>query len=231
MKQAAPLELRPEPWSHTFLWNEEPVLHCALSLPLFSGVSGRGARRISRYYTRLNRWLRSQWEHQAFPAACAALQSARAASLPFQPFEETVSFQCTRNGEGLFSLYWDSRWSAGGPRALSRWGDTWSLDTGAPLAMSDLFPKHTNLSQLLIPLAEEQAGAALRSGTACFYSNYNQLLREHFDPKHFYIQADHLIFFYPPDTIAPPEAEIPCFSCPLSAPDDKAAETSALLPP
>ena len=91
--------------------------------------------------------------------------------------------------------------------------------------MADFFPRHTNLAQTLMPLAEQQATDAIRSGTACFYPDYNQLLRRHFDPKRFYIEEDHLVFFYPPDTVAPPEAEIPVFTCPFLRSDDKDAET------
>lgn len=135
------LEFHPDTWERTFFWEEEPVLLCSLTLPAFDRPSTGAGRRISRYYLHLSRWLRSLWEHQVFPAACAALQAARDASLPFHPYREAITVQVTRNSGGLFSLYWDSYWYTGGAHGMTaRWGDTWDLSTGCPMSLSDFFP-------------------------------------------------------------------------------------------
>lgn len=210
------LEFRPDSWAHTYCWEEEPVLTCALSLPVIDRPGGPSARRVSRYYARLARWLRSQWEQQAFPAACAALRTVREASLPFHPYRESVSFQVTRNSGGLFSLYWDSSWDDGGPQGMTaRWGDTWDLASGCPLSMADFFPPRAEPERLLPPLAERQAAEAMDAGVSLFHPDYPQLLRSRFDRKRFYIDEHNLFFFYPLRAVAPRAEGIPVFSVPL----------------
>lgn len=199
------------PWTQTFCWEQEPVLLCTLSLPQFDRPVKRAERRIAAYYAHLARWLRTLWEHQAFPTACAALQAARDASLPFRPYREEVTFQITRNGGEKFSLYWDSAWETGASRGLARWGDTWDLGTGCPLSMTDLLPPRSDCRHTLPALAEQQAAERIAAGTSLYYPNYAELLRTKFDSKRFYIDEDSLFFFYPPGTVAPVEEGIPTF--------------------
>ena len=210
------LEFHPDTWERTFFWEEEPVLLCSLTLPAFDRPSTGAGRRISRYYLHLSRWLRSLWEHQVFPAACAALQAARDASLPFHPYREAITVQVTRNSGGLFSLYWDSYWYTGGAHGMTaRWGDTWDLSTGCPMSLSDFFPPHTEIKRLLPALAERQAAAALAAGTSLYAPDYPELLRTQFDGKRFYLDDQTLFFFYPLCSIAPYAEGIPVFSAPL----------------
>ena len=210
------LEFHPDTWERTFFWEEEPVLLCSLTLPVFDRPSTRAGRRVSNYYVHLSRWLRSLWEQQVFPAACAALQSARDASLPFHPFRETVTFQVTRNGGGWFSLYWDSAWYTGGAHGMTaRWGDTWDLTTGCPMSLSDFFPPRAEVKKLLPALAEQQAAAAMAAGTSLYDPNYAELLRKQFDCKRFYIDDHTLFFFYPLCSVAPYAEGVPVFSVPM----------------
>ena len=210
------LEFRPDNWARTFCWEEEPVLSCTLSLPVFDRPDSRAIRRVSRYYARLAHWLQSQWEQQAFPAACAALRAAREASLPFRPYRESVSFQVTRNSGGQFSLYWDSAWDDGSSQGMTaRWGDTWDLAAGCPMFMADFFPPRAEPDRLLPPLAERQAAAAMDAGTSLFDPDYPRLLRTCFDRKRFYIDENNLFFFYPLCSVAPRAEGIPVFSVPL----------------
>lgn len=210
------LEFHPEDWKKTYCWDEEPVLSCSLSLPAFDRPTGRAGRRIARYYIHLSQWLRATWERQVFPAACAALQSARDASLPFQPYEETVSFQVTKNSGGLFSLYWDSCWYTGGAHGTTaRWGDVWSLKNGCPMTMAEFFPPRTNLKRVLPELAVRQAAEAAAAGTSWYYEDYPERLRTEFDPKRFYLTEEALSFFYPLYAAAPYAEGFPTFSVPL----------------
>ncbi len=210
------LEFRPDIWKKTYCWDEEPVLSCSLALPVFSKAANRAGQRIARYYIHLGQWLRSGWEHQVFPAACAALQAARDASLPFQPYEETVAFQVTKNSGGLFSLYWDSYWYTGGAHGMTaRWGDVWSLKTGCPMTMREFFPPRTDLKKRLPELAARQAGEAIAAGTSWYYEDYPERLRAEFDLKRFYLTEEALSFFYPLYAAAPYAEGIPTFTVPM----------------
>lgn len=210
------LEFHPDTWKKTYCWDEEPVLSCSLTLPAFDRPAGRASRRIARYYVHLSQWLRSCWERQVFPAACAALRAAREASLPFHPYEETVTFQVTRNIAGLFSLYWDSYWYTGGAHGVTaRWGDVWNLKTGCPMSMPEFFPPHIDWKRLLPELAARQAAEAIAAGTSFYFEDYPERLRTNFDCKRFYLSEDALLFFYPLYSVAPYAEGIPTFSIPL----------------
>ncbi len=201
-------------------WDHEgiPVLHARACLPTpVGGQRGRTARRIQRYYTAQCQAFLRRCEAFLLPQAKAAAQTALAASLPFSPVQAELTFQPTYSENHLLSLYTQLREKVGErPAFLCRWGDTWDLESGYPLALSGCFPAGTPWKRRLLADIRTQAEERQRSGISCYWEDVQKCLRRRFNARNFYLTAEGLAVFYPMYAIGPAAEGIPVFILPYA---------------
>ena len=130
-----PLTLQSRQWERTGTWEEWPVLTCSISLPEVC-TPGRGARRINRYYRRVDAVLR-RWLARRYHACCRRAQQALAASRPLPSECVLVTWEATYQDARLLSLVWTLE--AEGQRR--QFADLWTWPDGLPANVRTLLPR------------------------------------------------------------------------------------------
>lgn len=196
----------------TLAWEEEPVLiYTIRSLALPAAPA-----RVERYYRRVEAAWTARWEKVLYPRACAALRTARAASHPFRPWEARLSAAVTLDTPERLSLYWEaSELLDGLHTATLRWGDTWALPGGKPLALGELFPAGFPWRRWVLEEAARQLRARQAAGEARFWPDWEHRLARCFDPERFYLTEEGVAVFFPLYALGPHVEGLPTVFLPL----------------
>ena len=189
-----------------------PVLSAAVSIPQPVPVSDRISRRIFRYYQQQCRAYLKYCERDLLPRAKEACQAALAVSAPLPLFRAELSWQITFQDSHFLSLYTQSEESGEGHIWRLRRGDTWDLAGGYPVPLSDFFPPRSPWKQQILGQAEKEIRKLESAGTAQYHVHRRQELRQHFNPRNYYLTPEGLTVFFPMCTIAPAFEGIPVFS-------------------
>lgn len=214
-------QLHTEPFAAEREWTVEgvPVLTASVSLPQPVPMNDRVARRIHRYYQLQCRSFLRYCEGWLFPQAEAEYHAALASSAPLPQFRAELGYRTTYNGNGLWSLYTQSREvTLPGRTLLTRRGDTWDLTTGYPAVLGSFFPQARGWKRQLLAAAEAEVQRQERAGVARYHEDWRRALRRQFNPRNYYLTESGLAFFYPMYTIAPAVEGIPVFTIPYSTP-------------
>lgn len=179
-------------------WTAEggAVIRAALRRPVFSG-SGRGGKRLERYYAALEAQCLHRAEQVLLPRA-AALGSAAA-------WELALDYEVTLHTDERLSLLWTVTERTGLPRpAVLCMGDTRSLPDGRSLSLWDCLAAEKRPSvRSLRRAAAEQCRQRLAEGYTLLLPDWEKKLRRHFSTRRFYLDRTGIRFFFPPETIAP----------------------------
>lgn len=234
MARTSLTELHTEPFAAEREWTVEgiPVLAAAVSVPQPVPAGDRVSRRILRYYQLQCRSYLRYCERWLLPQAEAEYRTALSASLPLPCFRAELTYRVTYNEGGLWSLYTQSRETAGpGPSLLTRRGDTWDLNAGYPVELSSFFPPRSPWRKRLLTLAAEEIQRQEAAGVSRYHENWRRELRRRFNAQNFYLTAEGLIFFFPMYAIAPPAEGIPAFVLPFGEQDCRRPDTPLLENP
>lgn len=202
-----------------------PVLTFSLTLPHLTGDT-RAERRIERYYAHLAECWRRRWAGPLFRRACAAETAARTAGTPFSPWEGEVTYTLTLRNGTLLSLIWEARERRDGQDILRRYGDTWALSEGIPLALPTLFPGTRRWRASLLEELSRQIEAQRAAG-APFYPPRPGPLRRAFSPERFALTPEGVSLWFPPGSIAPEATGSPFFPIACALPGEEDSVPSA----
>lgn len=222
MARTSLTELYTEPFAAEREWTVEgiPVLAAAVSVPQPVPAGDRVSKRILRYYRLQCRSYLRYCERWLLPQAEAEYRAALSASLPLPRFRAELTYHVTYNEGGLWSLYTQSRETAGsGPSLLTRRGDTWDLNAGYPVELSSFFPPRSPWRKRLLTLAAEEIQRQEAAGVSRYHDSWRRELRRRFNAQNFYLTAEGLAFFFPMYAIAPPAEGVPTFVLPFGASD------------
>ena len=200
------------------IWTVEdiPVLTARITLPEPAEATSRAARRIRRYYHLQQRSYLRYCQGFLLPRAEAEYRAALAVSAPLPQFQAEVTFTVTYREGSLLSLYTQAQETTlPGQRQLARWGDTWDLATGYPIALPDFFPPRSNWKKALLHHAEAEIQRQEELGIARYNHPIRRNLRRHFNSRNYYLTPEGLVFFYPMHSIAPAAEAIPTFTVPF----------------
>ncbi len=195
----------------SFSLDDIPVLHLSAQLPLLNDQ-----QRINRYYCTYAKAFEHYCRHELLSLAREALTAAMENRRTLPEWQAHLSTVITYHDEHILSLYTDSTEQLDGRRLVIRRGDTWDLTTGLPLSAADFAPSNASWRKLLLQVATEQIQQQEQDGVAQFYPDWRIRLRQHFQPRRFYLAGQDICFFYPMFSIAPPLEGIPTFRLPLS---------------
>lgn len=222
MARTSLMELHTEPFAAEREWTVEgiPVLTAAVSLPRPAPAADRVSGRILRYYRLQCRSYLRYCERCLFPQAEAEYRAALSASTPPPCFRAELTYRVTYNEGGLWSLYTQSRETAGpGPALLTRRGDTWDLNAGYPVELSAFFPPRSPWKKTLLALAAEEIRRQEAAGVSRYHTCWRRELRRRFNAQNYYLTAEGLAFFFPMYAIAPSAEGIPLFTLPFGEAD------------
>lgn len=198
-------------WKRTLQCEEEPVLSLTLRRPDLV-EEGRAARRIQRYYSRIEALWRARWEGTLYRQACQALAAARASSRPFQPWEASLTYTVTLEEGDLLSLYLEAEERGPSRRgAVLRFADTWDRRTGTPQPLSVFLPRSCRGRKRLLAQLRTQAEARLQTGESLLFQDAPDRVVQHFSPARFYLSGNSVALFYPMLSIGSAAEGIPVF--------------------
>lgn len=210
-------QLHTEPFVTEREWAEDgvPILTASVSVPQPVLLSGRTARRISRFYRLQSRAYLRYCERWLFPQARAEYYAALTVSAPLPHFRAELNYRVTYNEGGFWSLYTQSREvTLPGQTLLTRHGDTWDLSAGYPVDPGDFFPPRAPWKRRLLQQAAQEIERQERAGVSAYRDGWRRALRRRFNPRNFYLTDDGLAFFFPMYSIAPAAEGIPTFLIP-----------------
>lgn len=205
-----------QPMEAERVWNAEgvPILRARASLPQPSAADRRW-RKIRAFYRLQNRAFFRYCQGELRPWAEREWRTARENSLPAPDFRAELTFQETFRAGRWWSLYtelWEN--AAPGPSSRRRWGDTWDLSSGYPVALSAFFAPRVRWKRKLLTIAAEEIERREKRGLSVYHPDWRRRLRRCFNPRDYYISPDGLTFFFPMYALAPPMEGVPSFVCP-----------------
>jgi hypothetical protein len=213
-------QLHTEPFAAEREWTVDgiPVLSAAVSLPQPVPAADKVSRRIHRYYQLQARSFLRYCDRWLFPQAVAEYRAALASSAPLPSLKAELSYRVTYNNDGFWSLYTQSRESGlPGPALLTRLGDTWDLSSGYPVPLSSFFPSKSSWKRQLLHQAEAEIIRQEKAGVSRYHESWRRELRRRFNPRHFYLSEEGIVWFYSMYAIAPAAEGIPSFVLPFEA--------------
>ncbi|MBQ9493433.1 MAG: DUF3298 domain-containing protein [Oscillibacter sp.] len=191
-----------------------PVLEARATLPRPAGKE-RKYRRIASFYRLQGDAFLKYCRRELRPWTETEYRAALLNSGPLPCFQATLTFQETYRAGRLWSLYTELRENAApGPPFQRRWGDTWDLVTGYPVALSDFFPPRTRWKKTLCDFAAEEIECQEKRGLSRYHPDWRRRLRRCFQPRNYFLTPEGLVFFFPMYALAPAAEGVPRFLYP-----------------
>lgn len=191
--------------------NDVVLIEVSIKYPIISGVPASVQKRINNYYTYVANKLLNHCEKTLYKFALDAYNAMSAGI----PFSVTMTYEITKNAGGVLSLFSDVYEYMGGAHGnTTRYGDTWSLRNGYPIAISSLFPKKAKYKKMIIAFVIQQAEDNLQHGGDIYYADFRPLIQKKYSEDNFYLTEDGLAIFYQQYDIAPYVAGIIVFVMP-----------------
>lgn len=187
------------------------VVRASVRRPVFSG-SGRGGKRLERYYAALESQCLRRAENVLLPRA-----AARGGAAALKPWELALDYEITLLTAAQLSLVWTVTERTDLPRpVVLRMGDTRSLPDGRSLSLWDCMETEKRpTARALRRAVAEQCRGRLDEGYTLLFPDWERRLRDHFSPRRFYLNGDGAVLFFPPNTIAPYIEGVLAFPLPL----------------
>lgn len=188
-----------------------PAVRAEITVPCFTGGSRVSTSRINRFYRRLADKYRADIRRKMLPAAARVLDGMENPEA-FVPFSVTAEYTVADLTEDLLSVFVDVTEKTGeGRGVVSRRADTWSVLSGLPVTLEELFDRRVKVKKECLRLIDEQISDALSNRTCEYFTNYRKLIRRRFDKEAFFVKDGEVIVFYGQDVIAPRYEGFPLF--------------------
>lgn len=151
-----------------------------------------------------------------FQMAIDDYEYATSNGFPVREYEVVVKYELTYNQDCVISLYIDRYEYTGGAHGMTnRSADTWSLDKGKRMLLSDFFPGQKDYIELIINNINNQIKNQIENGNDYYFDDYENLVRENFNERNFYIVPDGVTIFFQLYEIAPYSSGIMTFLIPF----------------
>lgn len=135
---------------------------------------------------------------------------------PVRVYEVVVKYELTYNQDCVISLYIDRYEYTGGAHGMThRSADTWSLDKGRRMSLSDFFPNQKDYTEQIIKAINNQIKEDIEKGNNYYFDDYENLVRENFNERNFYIVPEGVTIFFQLYEIAPYSSGIMTFLIPF----------------
>lgn len=132
---------------------------------------------------------------------------------PVRIFEHLQTFEVTCNRSCIISLYFDNYQYTGGAHGVTpRTSQTWNLQTGQRLKLSELFECLCDYKAYI----KRRVIAEIKKNPAIYFEDYEQLVEQTFDINSFYCTPKGVVVYFQQYDIAPYSSGIREFLLPYN---------------
>lgn len=175
---------------------------------------------ISEYYSKAASAYYSYATGELYKSAVNDYIERRKNKFPFHTYTAMMVYEVPYNQNPFISIFLDVYEFTGGAHGnTARQADTWSLDTGRPMRLSDFFTGPAYLS-IIYGNIMEQIDAQIANGMNIYFDDYRRNVFKYFDERNFYLTPQGVAIYYPLYTIAPYSSGIVTFVIPYEAFDN-----------
>jgi hypothetical protein len=151
-----------------------------------------------------------------YQMAMVDYEYSAAHNYPIHQFEAFVAYEVPYNQNCVLSLYFDQYEYTGGAHGLTvRTSDTWDLQRSRRMELSDFFPNRSDYKDYLIQIIIKQIENQMEAGSAMYFDNYEELVKDTFKTSNFYLSRDGVVIYFQQYDIAPYAAGLPTFTIPF----------------
>ena len=151
-----------------------------------------------------------------FQMAIDDYEYATANDFPVRTYEVLTVYTVTNNDKYILSLYFDRYEYTGGAHGMTtRSADTWNLRTGRRMDLADFFPGRKDYVNYIIANINSQIPKKEKEEDAYYFDDVDDLVKENFNEKNFYIVPEGVMIFYQLYEIAPYSSGIQTFLIPV----------------
>lgn len=174
-------------------------------------------RRINAMYRRQAFDLVRNIQATYYLEAVAEYLRRREQGIPFAPYEFDRPFTVTYALDCILSLYMDEYQYIGGANGVTtRTSDTWNIQTGERIPLSELFAGDEDYRAELETFIEEEIAVRKAENSAAYFDDYAALVERYFNESNFYLTLENLVIYFQEGEIAPHATGIPEFPIPYS---------------
>ncbi|MDR3149063.1 MAG: hypothetical protein LBT88_03460 [Oscillospiraceae bacterium] len=167
------------------------LLSVIIEYPVLN-LCGTPARKINAYYTRRN---------NKFAETCKKILLTRSSETSNTPLKVTLTTRITFIGENLVSLL--NLAEFGGAAKSRVCADLWSLESGAPLPYTSLFPEVRNPKRHILNLVRSEIERQPERGFRTFYPGALKRLRSAFSVQNIFLNSQgKAVILFPRGSIA-----------------------------
>ncbi len=202
----------------TMYYRETAVLSYKINCPLFlSPVFQGAALRISLFYRANALAFEHYCRTTLYRMAVEQYRESMEHDYPVREFQAEQNYTVTYRQNCTLSLYYDRYEYTGGAHGNTvRRSDTWNLQTGRRLSLSQLFPGNANYRTYLIRTIQKQIADQIKAGDNPYFEDYEKNVSNSFNQSNFYLKPEGLVIYFQLYEIAPYAAGIREFVIPYS---------------
>lgn len=203
----------------TFTYNNTPMIAFSVHYPNVTLRHNPCAqqsinREIQAQVNEFYRYVANDLARQAV----ATYREARQNGFPFHRYDAVLNYEITYNQHCHLSLYSDQYAFTGGAHGNTvRNSDTWSLESGRRIPLSEFFPAGQDYRALLIDQITKQADERMQEDSWIFFEDYRSLIVEYFNEERYYLTPSGIAIYYQQYDIAPYVTGIVVFTIPYKA--------------
>ena len=182
--------------------DDAPALTVTITYPEFSEIPETAKKRLNRFYRQAAFEYMHRCEKDLFPEAAQYVNEAAENGMSYRPWNAVMTSSVTFNSGGVLSARRDIAETIPGGRVMRlRFGDTWDLNTGFPLAADAFYPKRAKVKKQLRAFTVDSAEKLLSPGGGRLKQSVKRLIRKNFDIENFHLGGGGLEIFYQDDAI------------------------------
>ncbi|MEM1483905.1 DUF3298 and DUF4163 domain-containing protein [Oscillospiraceae bacterium PP1C4] len=202
----------------TMYHKQTVVLHYKIEYPQFMSVMFQAAaHRINLYYRTNALAFELYCRTKLFKMAVEQYEYSVDNNYPVHEYEALQTYEITYQQDCVVSLYFDRYEYTGGAHGNTvRNSDTWNLQSGRRITLSQMFPPSVNYKTYLIQTITKQIEEQIKNGNDIYFENYEENVANSFNENSFYLTREGVVIYFQQYEIAPYASGIPQFLIPYS---------------
>lgn len=188
-----------------------------IKYPQFSSERFRAfAKKLSVYYKAEATLYKKYHITKLYQMAIDDYEYATANNFPVRTYEVVTVYTITFNDNCVLSLYFDRYEYTGGAHGMTvRSADTWNLKTGRRIDLSEYFPGRKDYTAYILDAINSQIASNEKDNSNLYFEDVNELVKENFNEKNFYVVPEGIVIFFQLYEIAPYSSGIQSFLIPF----------------
>ena len=210
-------EIISEIFEDELYYKEKVILKYKIQYPrLVRSMYRYGMRQFNEYNYMKALKLKEYCENQLFKEAKELFDLNIQHGYPLMMYEIIYNYCVTYRTESVISLYTDEYIFSGGAHGnTKREAQNWNLQNGKSIELKNLFSQNPYYIIDIFKEINLQIESQIKNGENQYFSNFCQLVQEHFKLENFYIVPNGIKIFFNQYEIAPYSSGIPEFFIPI----------------